>query len=178
MEFQTINIINCLLSINFVWFSVLGGSEAEQVEGSGVIITKRKKISKKPKSVLRGKKPKKEKSSSYKKESDQEKQEYVGRLSKEGVPQGDQNNGAESSLKEIDVNESRGALRENDIGEESGSEGNQNDSNGESSPREVKKSPIESASPDSAKIAEISDDEPLVNYSSFVESPRLLLFTW
>ncbi|KOM53264.1 hypothetical protein LR48_Vigan09g192300 [Vigna angularis] len=137
-----------------------GGSEAEQVEGSGVIITKRKKISKKPKSVLRGKKPKKEKTSSYKKESDQEKQEYVGRLSKEGVPQGDQNNGAES-LKEIDVNESRGALRENDIGEESGSEGNQNDSNGKSSPREVEKSPIKSASPDSAKIAEVSDDEPL-----------------
>ncbi|QCD77306.1 sister chromatid cohesion protein PDS5 homolog A-A-like [Vigna unguiculata] len=138
-----------------------GGSEAEQAEGSGVIITKRKKISKKPKSVLRGKKPKKEKSSSNKKESDQEKQEYVGRLSKESVPQGDPNNGAESSSKEIDANESRGALRENDIGEESGSEGNQNDSNGESSPREVEKSPIESASPDSAKIAEVSDDEPL-----------------
>ncbi|WVY92603.1 hypothetical protein V8G54_031691 [Vigna mungo] len=158
---------NLMTGQGFSLFSVVRGSEAEQVEGSGVIITKRKKISKKPKSVLRGKKPKKEKSSSYKKESDQEKQEYVGRLSKEGVPQGDQNNGVESSLKEIDVNESRGALRENDIGEESGSEGNQNDSNGESSPREVKKSPIESASPDSAKIAEISDDEPLNRRACF-----------
>ncbi|KAK7332449.1 hypothetical protein VNO80_29201 [Phaseolus coccineus] len=138
-----------------------GGSEAEQAEGSDVIITKRKKISKKAKSVLRGKKPKKEKSSSYKKESDQEKQGYGERLSKGSVPQGDQNDDAESSSKEIDANESRGALRENDIGEESGSEGNQNDSYGKSSPKEVEKSLIESASPDGAKIAEVSDDEPL-----------------
>jgi len=68
-------------------------------------------------------------------------------------------------------------LRENDIGEESGSEGNQNDSYGKGSPREVEKSPIESASPDGAKIAEVSDDEPLVSYSSFVELSHLLLLT-
>jgi len=68
-------------------------------------------------------------------------------------------------------------LRENDNGEESGSEGDQNDSDGKSSPREVEKSPIESAIPDGAKIAEVSDDEPLVSYSSFVELSHLLSFT-
>ncbi|CAJ1962734.1 unnamed protein product [Sphenostylis stenocarpa] len=138
-----------------------GGSEAKQAEGSDVIINKKKKISKKAKSVLRGKKLKKEKNLSYKKESDVKKQDYGARLSKESVPQGDQDNDAEGSSKEIDVNESRGALRENDNGEESGSEGKQNDSDGGSSPGEVKKSTRESASPDGAKIAEVSDDEPL-----------------
>ncbi|TKY72277.1 Sister chromatid cohesion protein PDS5-like B [Spatholobus suberectus] len=144
----------------------VGGSEAEQAEGSDVIVTKEKKFNKKAKSVLRGKKLKKEKSLSYRKESeeekqesDQEKQDYGERLSEQNVPQGDQIDDEESSSKEKDVDESRGALRENDNGQESGSEGHQNESDGESSPREVEKSP-EPASPDDAKI-EVSDDEPL-----------------
>ncbi|RZB64213.1 Sister chromatid cohesion protein PDS5-like B isoform B [Glycine soja] len=146
-----------------------GGSEAEQAEGSDVIVTKQKKSNKKPKSVSRGKKLKKEKSLRYKKESDeekresdQEKQDHGERLAEENIPQGDQNDDAESSSKETDGNESRGALRENGNEEESGSGGNENDSDGEkSSPREVEKSPKESASPDGAKIAEVSDDELL-----------------
>ncbi|KAL2603500.1 hypothetical protein GLYMA_09G014600v4 [Glycine max] len=145
-----------------------GGSEAEQAEGSEIIVTKQKKSNKKAKSVSRGKKLKKEKSLRYRKESDEEKQEsdqekqdHGERLSEGNAPQGDQNDDAESSSKETGGNESRGALGENDNGEESDSGGNQNDSDGESSPREVEKSPIESASPDGAKIAEVSDDEPL-----------------
>lgn len=175
-------LLSCL---NFVWFSILGGSEAEQAEGSEIIVTKQKKSNKKAKSVSRGKKLKKEKSLRYRKESDEEKQEsdqekqdHGERLSEGNAPQGDQNDDAESSSKETGGNESRGALGENDNGEESDSGGNQNDSDGESSPREVEKSPIESASPDGAKIAEVSDDEPLVNYSSFAELWHLLLFTW
>lgn len=176
-------LLSCL---NFVWFSILGGSEAEQAEGSDVIVTKQKKSNKKPKSVSRGKKLKKEKSLRYKKESDeekresdQEKQDHGERLAEENIPQGDQNDDAESSSKETDGNESRGALRENGNEEESGSGGNENDSDGEkSSPREVEKSPKESASPDGAKIAEVSDDELLVNCSSFAELWHLLLFTW
>ncbi|RDX94616.1 Sister chromatid cohesion protein PDS5-like B, partial [Mucuna pruriens] len=145
-----------------------GGSEAEQAERSDVIVAKKKKFNKKAKSGIRGKKLKKEKSLSYRKKSDQEKQEsddekqdYDERLSEVSVPQGDRNDDEKSSSKETDVDESRGALRENDNGEELGSEGNQNDSDGESSPREVEKTAIESASPDGAKIAEVSDDEPL-----------------
>ncbi|KAL2341418.1 hypothetical protein Fmac_009358 [Flemingia macrophylla] len=143
-----------------------GGSEVEQAEGSDVIVTKEKKFKKKEKSVLRGKKLKKEKSLSYRKESNeekrqsnQEKQDNGERISEECAPHGDPNDG-ERSPKETDVDESR-TLRENDNGEESVSEGNQNDSDGGSSPREVEKSPIESASPAGAKIAEVSDDEPL-----------------
>ncbi|XP_027339072.1 sister chromatid cohesion protein PDS5 homolog A-A [Abrus precatorius] len=140
-----------------------GGSEGEQAEGSDVIINKEKKFSKKVKSISRGKKPKKEKSLSYRKESDKETLDYGERLSKDkvGVPQGVQNDDEESRSKETDVDELRGALRKNDDGGESGSEGNQNEGDGESSPIEVEKSLIESASPDGDRIAEVSDDEPL-----------------
>ncbi|XP_020220399.1 sister chromatid cohesion protein PDS5 homolog A isoform X1 [Cajanus cajan] len=144
-----------------------GGSEAEQAEGSDVIVTKEKKLNKKAKSVLRGKKLKKEKRLSYRKElneekreSDQEKQDNGERISEECAVQGDQNDDEERSSKETNVDESR-ALRENDNGEESVSKGNQNDSDGETSPKEVEKSLTESVSPDGAKIAEVSDDEPL-----------------
>ncbi|KAK7412751.1 hypothetical protein VNO78_04347 [Psophocarpus tetragonolobus] len=144
-----------------------GGSEAEQAKGSDAIVTK-KKFNKKAKSISRGKKLKKEKSLRYRKESDEEKresdekkQDYGERLSEESVPQGDQNDDAESSSKATDGDESRGTLRENDNREESGCGGNQNDGDGESSLKEGEKSPIESASPDGLKIAEVSDDEPL-----------------
>lgn len=60
------------------------------------------------------------------------------------------------------MDESGEALREN--GEESGSEGNQNDTEEESSPMEVKKPLAEPTSPDSARIStEVSEDVPLVN---------------
>ncbi|KAK7331159.1 hypothetical protein VNO77_25376 [Canavalia gladiata] len=140
-----------------------GGSEEEQAEGSDVIVNKGKKFSKKVKSVSQGKRVKKEKRLSYRKESDEEKPDYGERLSegRESVPQGVQNNDKESSSKETDVAESRGALRQNDIREESGSGGNQSDSDRGSTPREVERPLIESASPDGVRIAEVSDNEPL-----------------
>lgn len=182
-----------VLFFNFVQFSILGGSEGEQDQRSDEIITKEKKSSKKVNSVSGGKRLKKEKNLSYGKESDEEKQEpdeekqeadeeeqdYGERLSedRDSVPQGVQNDDEEISLKEKDVDESRGDSRENVNGEEeSGSERNQNDSEGESSPRKVKKSLIEITSPDDAKIADISDDEPLVNNSVLAELQHLVLF--
>ncbi|XP_061344321.1 sister chromatid cohesion protein PDS5 homolog A [Gastrolobium bilobum] len=128
-----------------------GGSEGEQADRSNVIITKEKKTNKKVRSVLRGKRLKKEKSLNYRKESDKEKQDYGERLSEDtlSVPQGVQNGDEERNSKERDVEESSGALRENVNGEE------------ESVSREMEKSLIEPASPDGARIAEVSDDEPL-----------------
>ncbi|CAI8590496.1 unnamed protein product [Vicia faba] len=146
-----------------------GGSEGEQDEGSGVIIAK-----KKVKSGSRGKRPKKKKSLSNKRESneekpepDEEKQDYAERISgnRESYPQGAQNN-EDSSSNERDFDESRGASRENvNEEEESGPEGNQNESDGESSPsREVQTPPNDRTSPDSAGFAELPDDEPLIKW--------------
>jgi sister-chromatid-cohesion protein PDS5 len=165
--------------LNFVLFSVLGGSEGEQDEVSDVIITK-KKPSKKAKSVSRGKRSKKAKRLSNKKEPskerpepdevkeepDEEKEDYAERLSedREGSPQGAQNDEEENSSKERAADESKGASRENVNEEESGSEGNQNESDGESSPsKEVKESLEDLPSPDGTKLSELPDDEPLVN---------------
>ncbi|KAK7303437.1 hypothetical protein RJT34_14343 [Clitoria ternatea] len=157
-----------------------GGSEGEQAEESDVIVTIEKKINKKARSVRRGKKIKKEKSSNHRKESDEGKkesneekqesdevrQDAGERLSEDraNVPQGIKKDDEESRSEDTNMDESRGALRENDNEEKSGTGGNQNDSDGESSPREVEKSRVESASPGSATVAEVPDDEPLSNW--------------
>lgn len=137
-----------------------------------------KKSNKREKSVSRGKRVKKEKSLKYNEESDEEKQDYGERHSEERVcvPQGVQNDDEENSSKERDVDESSGALRENVNGEESGSEGNQNNSDGGNSPREVEKSLAELTSPDGARIAEVSDNEPLVNNLENCSTYFYLLF--
>ncbi|KAF1890634.1 hypothetical protein Lal_00013229 [Lupinus albus] len=153
-----------------------GGSEGEQAEESDEIITKEKKSKKKVKSVSRGKGAKKKKSLRYRQESDEEKQEskeekqdseeekqnYGERHSEESesVPQGVQSD-EENSSKERHVDESGGSTRENVNEEESGSEGNQNNSDDKSGLREEKKSPKELTSLDGARIAEVSDHEPL-----------------
>lgn len=102
-------------------------------------------------------------------ESDEEKLECGERISedRETIPRGIQNV-EESSSEEREEDESSGAMREQANGEEeSDSDGNQeNNDMEESSPREVDKSHI-SSSPDGSQIAEISEDEPLVNSLTF-----------
>src|ERR1044072_5531393 len=157
-------------SLNSVYFFMVGGSEGEQAEGSDVILTKEKKSIKKVKSVSHGKRLKKGKKLSYRKESDKEKQEYGKRLSedRESVPLGVQNDDEESSSEGRGADQSRGTLREDVNGkEESGSEGNQKESDAESSPRKVKKLLTELASPHDNRIPEASDNELLVNNSAF-----------
>ncbi|CAK8531255.1 unnamed protein product [Lathyrus sativus] len=151
-----------------------GGSEGEQDEGSGVIIVKKKKVNKKVKLGSRGKRPKKKKSLSNmkefneeKQEPDEEKQDDAERISgnRESYPQGAQND-EESSSNEREAGESRGASRENVNEEESDPEGNLNESDGESSPsrEEVQTPPNDQTSPDSARFAELPDDEPLIKW--------------
>ncbi|XP_019425447.1 PREDICTED: sister chromatid cohesion protein PDS5 homolog A-A-like isoform X1 [Lupinus angustifolius] len=152
-----------------------GGSEGEQAE-SDEITVKEKKSNKKVKSVSRGKRAKKKQNLRYRQESDkekqgsdekqdsdEEKQDYGERHfdESESVPQGVQSDDEKNSSKERAVDESGGSLRENVNVEESGSEGNQNSSDDKSSPRKVKKSLDELTSSDGARVAEISDDEPL-----------------
>ncbi|TKY53908.1 Sister chromatid cohesion protein PDS5-like B [Spatholobus suberectus] len=134
-------------------------SEEELTEGFNEITTKEKKSNKNIKTVSREKRVKKEKNFHYTEESDEEKQDYSERLSedRENVPQ--------DNSEEREVDESSGALRENIDGEkESDSEGHQDNSDADSSPREMEKSHMEpSKSPhdDDTTIAEISDDVPL-----------------
>ncbi|CAL0301082.1 unnamed protein product [Lupinus luteus] len=160
-----------------------GGSEGERAEESDEIITNEKKSKKKVKSVSRRKGAKKKTSLRYRQKSDEEKQESEEEKQEseeekqdseeekqdcgerhseesESVPQGVQSDDKNSS-KERYVDESGGSTRENVNREESGSEGNQNNSDDESSPRKEKKSPKEFTNPDGARIAEVSDHEPL-----------------
>ncbi|XP_057757523.1 sister chromatid cohesion protein PDS5 homolog A-like isoform X1 [Arachis stenosperma] len=148
------------------------GSEGEQAEGSDSDQIKKNKSTKKVKSTSHGKRPKKGKSSSKrdkleeeKEESDEEMHDHSERHSEdaeETAPLGARNDAEENSSKEQDVGKSSGDTREKDNGEaESGSEGNQNDNNEESSPKGVEKSHVESTTPHSPKIAEVADDEPL-----------------
>ncbi|XP_019440010.1 PREDICTED: sister chromatid cohesion protein PDS5 homolog A-B [Lupinus angustifolius] len=134
------------------------GSEGEQGGEPDKIITKEKIYNKKAKSVSRGKGAKKKTSLRYRQESDEEKHDYGMSHSEESesVPQGVQSDSDD---------ESGGSSRENVNGEESGSEGNQSNSDDESSPRKVKKYLKELTSPDSARIAEVSDDEPLIKWN-------------
>ena len=153
-------------------FSFLGGSDEELNGGFNEITTKEKKSNKNTKSVSRGKRLKKEKNFHYRKETNEEKQDYSERLSedRESVPQG--------SSEEKEVDESSGALRQNINGEEeSDSEGHHDNSDAGSNPREMEKSHLEpSKSPhddDNKTIPEISDDVPLVNNSAVAS---LMLF--
>ncbi|KAL2571387.1 hypothetical protein GLYMA_17G005500v4 [Glycine max] len=137
-----------------------GGSDEEFNGGFNEITTKEKKSNKNTKSVSRGKRLKKEKNFHYRKETNEEKQDYSERLSedRESVPQG--------SSEEKEVDESSGALRQNINGEEeSDSEGHHDNSDAGSNPREMEKSHLEpSKSPhddDNKTIPEISDDVPL-----------------
>ncbi|CAL0334541.1 unnamed protein product [Lupinus luteus] len=142
------------------------GSEGEQGGEPDEIITKEKKSKKKVKSVSRGKRATKKKSLRYRQETDEEKQEIEEKNDYgESVPQGVQSDNEKNSSEERDVDESGGSLRENVNGEESGSEGNQSNSDDESSPRKVKKYLKDLTSPDSARIAEVSDDEPLSKWN-------------
>lgn len=123
-----------LISFLFHDFYFQGGSEEEVFEALDEIIRKEKKAKKKVKSVSRGKRVKKEMILSYTEESDAAKLYYEDRMR---VPQG--------SSEEREVNESSGALREENV-------------NVGGSPRE-----IDSSSPYGARITEISDDMPLVD---------------
>ncbi|MED6211330.1 hypothetical protein PIB30_072655 [Stylosanthes scabra] len=129
------------------------GSGKELAEVSGEITTKKNKSKKTATSASRSKRIKKKKSSRHLEESDEEKHDYVERLSDDSVSQ-------DIDGEEREAEESSGASKENDHGEEeSDSEGHPNDSNVGGSPIQMEKSHIESSSLDGTGVAEVSDDE-------------------
>lgn len=153
----------------FIEFSFDGRSEEELAGGSDEITTKGKISSKKVRPISRIKRLKRSKSFHFMEESDEEKQDYAETISedRESIPQ--------YSSAEREVHESSGASRENVNREgEADSEGRQDNSDVEGSPAEMKKSLVEpSSNPNDIridiKIADISDDVPLVNNSTFLE---------
>ncbi|MED6121428.1 hypothetical protein PIB30_030020 [Stylosanthes scabra] len=113
------------------------GSGKELAEVSGEITTKKNKSKKTATSASRSKRLKKKKSSRHLEESDEEKHDYGERLSDDSLS--DPHGGQDTDGEEREVEESSGASKENDHGEE--------------------ESHIESSSLDGTGVAEISDDE-------------------